>query len=279
MVSSQEPFDIGHESYKVTQVDPKIVALAVDRDLKKKAWLVGMKAICLCNLKDMSYWAGLCAKAFALMLAVWIGFVAPVRAGDDEGITAYARGDYVTAWQEWRVLGEQGHRRAQFNLGILRSVGLGAPQNHSTAARWFQLAAEQGLAAAQLKLGTIYRDGRGVPENPQEAYFWFTLAVAKFPPGEEHQRAISGRDDVGARLTRVQITRTLERALNWRPAVQQKVADDLKLIAELESRALSLQRQVVTASEARLLSAPEPRPLEELSYLATGVRPEGISRR
>ncbi len=224
-------------------------------------------------------WAGLCPKLFAPILAIWIGFAVPAQAGYDEGTTAYDRGNFVTAWQAWRVLGEQGHRRAQFNLGILRSVGLGAPQDHSAAVRWFRLSAEQGLAAAQLKLGTIYRDGRGVPKDPQEAYFWFTLAVATFSPGEEHQRAVSGRANVGARLSRAQITSILERALDWKPAVRQNAVDDLKLIAESESRALSLERQVIAASEKKPVPEPSRLPLEELSYIAAGVRLERIPPR
>lgn len=238
-----------------------------------------MNAICFLNLKGMFDWAELCAKAVAPILTLWIGLVAPAGAGYDEGITAYARGDYVTAWQEWRALGGQGHRQAQYNLGILRSAGLGVPQDHSRAAQWFRSAAEQGLGTAQLKFGAINRDGRGVPQDPQEAYFWFTLAVAQLPLGEEHERAVSGRETVGARLTRAQITRTLERALNWKPAVQQKVAGNLKLIAEPNNRSLSFERQVDTASEARALSRPLAPSLEELSYLAAGVRLGGISRR
>ena len=37
----------------------------------------------------------------------------------DDGVAAYKRGDYVTAYQEFRPLAEQGDAKTQFNLGIM----------------------------------------------------------------------------------------------------------------------------------------------------------------
>ena len=52
--------------------------------------------------------------AALLMLAFsttsWAGFA--------EGLAAYEPGDFATALQEWRPLAEQGHAKAQFNLGL-----------------------------------------------------------------------------------------------------------------------------------------------------------------
>ena len=218
-------------------------------------------------------------KSLVLILALWIGFAVPAGAGYEEGIAAYARGDYMTAWLEWQALGEQGHRQAQYNLGILHTAGLGVPPDRSKAAQWFRSAAKQGLSAAQLRLGAIYRDGHSGPKNPQEAYFWFTLAVANLPPGIERERAISDRDNVSTKLTRAQITQTLERALQWEPAGQQKAASSLMLVAAPDTRTLSTERQGGPSPEARVPARPHATPLEELSFLAAGVRPGEISRR
>ena len=123
-------------------------------------------------------------KTLGYSALFWIGFVAPVSAGYDEGRSAYARSDYVTAFHEWLAVGLNGHEEAQYSLGVLYSAGLGVPQDHGQAAKWFRAAADGGLPAAQVRLGEAYWEGKGVPKDFQEAYFWFALASAKFDPGE-----------------------------------------------------------------------------------------------
>ena len=149
-----------------------------------------------------------------------MGFVVPVSAGYDEGRSAYARSDYVTAYHEWLAVGLNGQEEAQYSLGILYSAGLGIPQDHGQAAKWFLMAAERDLPAAQMKLGELYQEGKGVPKDSQEAYFWFTLATAKFDPGEQREQAISRQEEVSSSLTRAQITQILDRALHWKPLDQ-----------------------------------------------------------
>jgi len=51
--------------------------------------------------------------AFAVLLVV---LAAPAWAGWDEGVAAYDRGDYATAFREWKPLAEQGDADAQFIL-------------------------------------------------------------------------------------------------------------------------------------------------------------------
>jgi hypothetical protein len=53
-------------------------------------------------------------KAIAYGALFWIGLVAPVSAGYDEGRGAYARGDYVTAFHEWLDIGLNGHQGSIF---------------------------------------------------------------------------------------------------------------------------------------------------------------------
>jgi hypothetical protein len=159
-------------------------------------------------------------KAIGYGALFWIGFVVSVSAGYDEGRSAYARSDYVTAFHEWLAVGLNGHQEAQYSLGVLYSAGLGVSQDHGQAAKWFLMAAEQGLPEAQLNLGELYQEGKGVPKDPQEAYFWFTLATAKFDRREQRKQAISRREGVSASLTRAQITQVLGRALDWKPVAQ-----------------------------------------------------------
>ena len=59
------------------------------------------------------------------------------RAGFDEGVAAYDRGDYETAFQEMLPLAEQGSARAQFNLGNKYNNGEGVTQDPAEAVKWY----------------------------------------------------------------------------------------------------------------------------------------------
>ena len=112
--------------------------------------------------------------AFLLCTAV----SAPAMAQDfDKGLAAYNVGDFDTALEELRPLGEQGHAGAQFNLGLMYSYGMGVPQDYAEAVTWYRLAAEQDNAWAQFNLGLMYETGRGVPQDYAEAVTWYRLFV------------------------------------------------------------------------------------------------------
>lgn len=191
------------------------------------------------------------AAAFSVIVSLWLGFVTPVAAGYDEGAAAFIRGDYEIAWQEWLALGERGHQSAQYNLGVLYSIGLGVDRNDIEASNWFRRAADRGLPAAQMRLGTAYLEGKGVTEDLKEAYFWFTLAATHFSLGEQHEQAVAARESTGAGLTRVQITEVLEKAMSWKP----------------------LQQSVDESEKERLIAAPN----GESTLMLEGGDPNGLS--
>ncbi len=202
-------------------------------------------------------------KAIAYGALFWIGLVAQVSAGYDEGRGAYARDDYVTAFHEWLDIGLNGHQEAQYSVGVLYSAGLGVPQDHGQAAKWFQMAAEQGLAAAQMRLGEQYQAGKGVPQDSQEAYFWFALAAASFGLGEQRDQARSRQEDVSADLTRAQITQALDRALDWKPQagdINESQAETL--IAELEQKNTETADEVEPGDQDPEVAAPVARNFE-----------------
>ena len=57
-------------------------------------------------------------KRLALAVARLIALAMPAWADYQAGVAAYSRGAYATALQEFKPLAEQGHARAQFNLGV-----------------------------------------------------------------------------------------------------------------------------------------------------------------
>jgi len=114
--------------------------------------------------------------AFCLSLAANISF-----AGMNEAKVAYAKGDYVTAAKETRILAEQGNIQAQYELGILYENGQGVKQDYKQAFKWYSKMAEQGgdtwYIDAFLKLSMLYATGRGVEKDYVQAWKWADLAM------------------------------------------------------------------------------------------------------
>ncbi|HUL05704.1 MAG TPA: trypsin-like peptidase domain-containing protein [Candidatus Acidoferrum sp.] len=132
-----------------------------------------------------------------LVIAAWLLLVlsSPTRAGWKEGLAAYERGDYDTAFREFLPLAEHGDAHAQYNLGIMYDEGRGVRQDYSEAVKWYRSAAEyrsaveRGDAVAQFNLGFMYAKGHGVPTDAVEAVKWYRraaeqgLSLAKFTLG------------------------------------------------------------------------------------------------
>ena len=62
----------------------------------------------------------------------------PSWSGDlDKGFAAALSGDFATALREWTPLAEQGHAKAQYNLGIMYRTGQGVLQDYKTAVLFY----------------------------------------------------------------------------------------------------------------------------------------------
>jgi uncharacterized protein len=120
--------------------------------------------------------------------------------------------DYATGMSWWRNAAEQGHVKAQFDLGILYENGQSAPRDYAAARSWYSRAAEQGDAAAQVNLGNMYGRGRSVPQDYVTAHMWFNLAAAS---GDKD--AVENRDIVAAKMTPAQIAEAQKLAREWKP--------------------------------------------------------------
>ena len=91
-------------------------------------------------------------QRFVLVIALLCALAAPARAGYEEGLSAYNRGDYAAALREWRPLAERGDAWAQYGLGVMYDNGEGVPRDYAEAATWFRRAADQGHADAKAAL-------------------------------------------------------------------------------------------------------------------------------
>ena len=111
-----------------------------------------------------------------LLLCLFVG-ISPVYAGYEEREAAYQRGDYETAFQEFKPLAEQGDELAQYKLGIMYDAGRGVEKDGEEAFKWYEKAAGQGNAVAQSKLGLMYEIGEDIGQDDEEAFEWHRKAA------------------------------------------------------------------------------------------------------
>lgn len=95
----------------------------------------------------------------------------------EDGVSAFEKGDYTTAFQLIKPVADRGEPAAQYNMGVLFQNGLGVPQDYTAAVKWYRLAADQGYTLAQNNLGLMFRYGLGVAEDYGEAINWLKLAA------------------------------------------------------------------------------------------------------
>ncbi len=85
--------------------------------------------------------------------------------------------DLVQAGKWLRLAANNGHRSAQFQLGVYLTQGAQSfEKNQTEAATWLQRAAEQGHAMAMFWVGDIFQYGSGVARDKVKALEWFRKA-------------------------------------------------------------------------------------------------------
>jgi len=106
--------------------------------------------------------------------------VAPVYADDyQEGLDAYNRKDYKTAFEMLKPLAEQGNAMAQSRLGLMYQTGRGTPKDMKKTIEWYRRAADQGNANGQAYVGWLYEKGIGVPKDYTAAVKWYRKAASQ----------------------------------------------------------------------------------------------------
>ena len=156
-----------------------------------------------------------------LMLLLLLACIpGPVRAGFDEGLTAFYSFDYAAALDEWIPLAEAGDSRAQYQLALMYYRGEGLPQDHEKAALWYRRAAERGDVDAQLNIGLMHARGVGVKQSFLEAFKWFELAVINSPNSEFHDKAFFNRENAASMLEPKEIKKAEGWAAAWKPKAQ-----------------------------------------------------------
>ena len=73
--------------------------------------------------------------------------------------------NYRKAAKWWRKAAEQGHKNAQYNLGLAYDNGKGVEKDHSAAMEWYHKAAEQGNKDAQNALDKVEQSDRKMAQQ------------------------------------------------------------------------------------------------------------------
>jgi uncharacterized protein len=191
------------------------------------------------------------ARRVVLGGLIALGLAIPAFAGLDDGLAAYDRGDYATAYRELAPAAAGGSPLAQYNLarmyftgegvsrdsaeglkwlgkaamagvglaqyqlGARHEWGIDVAQDYGEAARWYRIAADRGVAVAQFRLGLLYMNGLGVTRDVVAAHLWLNLAASRLPPGEPRIAVAKLRDSVAANMTAGQVAQAQAAARNW----------------------------------------------------------------
>ena len=109
--------------------------------------------------------------AFVLSVGLGAGLTAsPTVAGPfEDGIAAYEKQDYGTAFKVWKPLAKKGHPQVLFNYAAMYANGEGVKQDYAIAVQWLQRAIDKGHRQALLVLGVYYYWGRGVARDYAKA--------------------------------------------------------------------------------------------------------------
>jgi len=126
-------------------------------------------------------------KAFCIgqVLLVLILFSGQSFADISRGQAAILKGDFATAFKEFKIDADKGLAYAQAAVGVMLHLGQGVKRNLPQAFFWYKKAAEQGYDAGVANVGIMYYKGAGTEQNDIKAYAWLDLA-SHIRGGREH---------------------------------------------------------------------------------------------
>ena len=96
------------------------------------------------------------------------------------------------------------------------STGRGVPQDFYEAAKWYYLAAVQGHREAQFQLGLLYNKGQGVPRDYLLSYLWLNLSASQ-AVGNDRDFKVQIRNSIATKMTAAELALAQRMALSWFP--------------------------------------------------------------
>ena len=122
---------------------------------------------------------------------------------------------------------DKGNAKAMHNLAVLMAEGADGRPDYAAAAALFRQAAEFGIRDSQYNLAILLGRGLGVEQDLTQSYTWFAVA-ARQGDGDAGKK----RDEVGAKLSPVDLSAGRTASLNWKPKTPDPVANEISEPAE-----------------------------------------------
>ena len=129
--------------------------------------------------------------------------------------------DAKLAMNWYKRAADKGNAKAMHNLAVLIAEGADGRPDYAAAASLFRQAAEFGIRDSQFNLAILLGRGLGLEQDMTQSYTWFAVAARQ---GDND--AAKKRDEVGARLTPVDLAAGRSASLNWKPKTADPVANE-----------------------------------------------------
>jgi TPR repeat protein len=188
----------------------------------------------------------LAACLVALAVAGGVPSAAEAVTGKDyyDGMEAYKRGDYTTAYRKLLPYAKKGIAPVQYQIGVMHANGYGVPADKRKAVEWYRKAAIQAFGGAQATLGDMYMRGDGVEKNLAVAGWWFERAANQGYGHAQYNMAYLYINGEGRSKDYVQAYAWLTRAVagQYRPAAALRNQLVRAMSQQQVSRAVRLAR-------------------------------------
>ena len=116
-------------------------------------------------------------KSFFILIIFFTFFITKSSYGNfDQCITYFNEGDFNSSFNECKYLALQGDTKAINHLAYMFYTGQGVKQNITISIALYKIAAKNDNAKAQYNLGVFISRGVGITKNLLDAAFWFTLS-------------------------------------------------------------------------------------------------------
>lgn len=99
--------------------------------------------------------------------------------GFSDAMQAYDGKQYAKALRLLNDVANDGHVKAQYNIGLMHLNAQGTRQDNELAFSWFLKAANQGHSKAQNHVAAMYEKGIGVGNDYEKAAHWYVQAAER----------------------------------------------------------------------------------------------------
>ena len=127
----------------------------------------------------------------------------------------------------YRRAAEKGNAKAMHNLAVLIAEGADGKPDYTAAADLFRKAAEYGVRDSQFNLAILLGRGLGLEQDLAQSFTWFAVAATQ---GDAD--AAKKRDEVGAKLTAVDLAAARSAAQKWKASTPDPVANEVAAPAD-----------------------------------------------